>query len=319
MTQFATTYTRFDQVGVREDLSDIIYNISPTETPFVRNAGKGKCDNTIFDWQTDALDTPSSSNQQIEGDDVASIPAATPTVRPQNYCQISRKLVSVSGTARSVDTAGRKDEFNYQMSLKSAAIKRDIEKDLLENKGAAAGSTSSARKTGSLLAWIKSNKSTNGGTAPVYTTIPTDVWTYGTPRAFTEALLKDVLKQLYDNGANVSTVMVGSFNKQAMSGFTGVVELTSTQKMASQATIIGAASAYVSDFGNISIVPNRFQVASTALVLDYEMVEISYLRPMHKIDLAKTGDADKAMILAEYGLKVKNELGIGAVMDLTTS
>ncbi len=319
MTQFATTYTRFDQIGVREDLSNIIYNISPTETPFIRNAGKGKADNTLFEWQTDALATASSSNQQIEGDDITTIPAATPTVRMQNYCQISRKLVAVSGTARAVDTAGRKDEFNYQLAKVGAELKRDMEKDLLENKGAAAGSTSSARKTGSLLAWIKTNVSRNSSTAPVYTTIPTDIWTYGTPRAFTEATLKTVLALMFDNGANPSTVMVGSFNKQAMSAFSGVVELTSTQKMSGQATIIGAASAYVSDFGTLSIVPNRFQVASTALVLDYDMVEVDYLRPMHKDDLAKTGDADKAQLLAEYGLKVKNEKGLGAVMDLTTS
>src|SRR6476661_300537 len=134
MTQFATTYTRFDQIGVREDLSDIIYNISPTETPFVRNAGKGKIDNTLFEWQTDALATASSSNQQIEGDDITSIPAATPTVRLQNYAQISRKLVAVSGTAQAVDTAGRKNEFNYQLAKVGAELKRDMEKDLLENK-----------------------------------------------------------------------------------------------------------------------------------------------------------------------------------------
>ena len=319
MTQFATTMTRFDQIGVREDLSNVIYNISPTETPFIRNAGKGKADNTLFEWQTDALATASSSNQQIEGDDITSIPAATPTVRLQNYTQISRKLVAVSGTARAVDTAGRKDEYNYQLAKVGAELKRDMEKDLLENKAAAAGSTSSARKTGSLLAWLKSNTTRNGSTAPVYTTIPTDVWTYGTPRAFTEALLKDNLKQVYDNGGSPTTVMVGSFNKQTMSSFTGVVELTSTQKMTGQATIIGAASAYVSDFGTLSIVPNRFQVASTALVLDYDMVEVDYLRPMQNIPLAKTGDADKGMLLAEYGLRVKNEKGLGVVMDLSTS
>lgn len=320
MTQFATTYTRFDQVGVREQLSNIISNISPTDTPFMTNADKGKATNTLFEWQTDALAAASSSNQQIEGDDIVTtnIPAAVPTVRLKNYCEIARKLLAVSGTAQAVETAGRDNELSYQIAKQGKEIKRDMETSLLANKGAAAGSTSSARKTGSVIAFIKTNISKTG-TAPVYTDTPTDVWTDGSTRAFTEVLLKDVVQQCFNSGAHPETVMVGAFNKQVASTFSGVVELNSPQKTSGQATIIGAANVYVSDFGNLTIIPNRFQRALNALVLDWDMVQINYLRPFQVVNLAKTGDAEKRMLIAEYGLQVNNEKGIGLVTDLLTS
>lgn len=318
MTQFATTYTRFDQIGVREQLNNIITNLSPTETPFMTNAGKGKATNTTFEWQTDALAAASTSNQQIEGDDVTSIAAATPTVRLKNYCEIASKRLAVSGTAQAVETAGRENELSYQIAKQGKELKRDMESSLLANKGAAAGSTSSARKTGSVIAFIKSNISKTG-TAPVYTDTPTDIWTDGSTRAFTEALLKDVVQQSFNNGAHPETVMVGAFNKQVASTFAGVVELNSPQKTSGQATIIGAANVYVSDFGNLTIIPNRFQRALNAIVLDWDMVQINYLRPFQVVDLAKTGDADKRMLLAEYGLQCANEKGLGLVTDLTTS
>lgn len=283
------------------------------------NAKVGKARNTLFEWQTDALATAVSTNQQLEGDEVTTYTAVVPTVRPGNYTEIAYKTVSVSATQRAVESAGRPDELGYQLAKMGKELKRDIETSLLANKGAAAGSTSSARKTGSLLAWIKTNVDKDaGGVNPVYTTVPTDVRTDGTQRAFTEAITKNVLQLAYANGANISTIMVGPFNKQTFSGFSGVVELMANQGRA-QATIIGAANTYVSDFGTLDVVPNRFQRARDALFIDWNMVQVNYLRPFDTTELAKTGEADKRLLSAEYGLQVNNQKGLGIAADLTTS
>lgn len=319
MTIAPVTFTRFDAIGVREQLSNTIYNISPTETPFLMNAGVGKARNTLFEWQTDALAAAVSTNQQLEGDDIAAYTAVVPTVRLGNYCQISRKTVAISETEEAVDKAGRDSEIGYQLAKLGKELKRDMEKDLLENKGASAGSTVAARITGSLPAFLKTNINKDaGGTAPVYTSIPTDVWTNGTQRAFTETIVKDVLMQCFNSGADTSTIMVGPFNKQVFSGFSGVVELMANQGR-SQATIIGAADTYVSDFGKLSVVPNRFQRARDAFFLDFSAVKVNYLRPFKQKPLATTGDAEKRLLIVEYGLQVNNEKSLGIAVDLTTS
>lgn len=318
MSAVANTFQTFQSIGIREDLSDIIYNVSPTETPFMNNAGRGKASQSFFEWQTDALAAAVSTNQQIEGDDVTSFGAVTPTVRLGNYQEIARKTLIVADSEEVVDKAGRKSEIAYQLAKLGKELKRDMETSLLANKGAVAGNSSTARQTGSLLAFLKTNIDKAGdGTAPVYTNIPTDKWTDGTQRSFTETILKNVIQSCWTNGAEPKTVMVGALGKQAISGFTGVVELTSPQSKGGQATIIGAANIYVSDFGNLSVIPNRFQRTSTAFVLDWDYVSIDYLRPFKQVPLAKTGDAEKRMLIVEYGLRVKNEKAEGVAVDLT--
>jgi hypothetical protein len=320
MAIVVNTFTRFDAIGVREELSDAIYNISPTETPFMQNAAVGKVSNTLFEWQTDALATAVSSNQQIEGDDVTSFDAVTPTVRLGNYTEIGRKTVVISATEEVVDKAGRKSELSYQLAKKGKEMKRDMETSLLANKGANAGSTSVARKTGSLLAFLKTNiNKAASGVAPVYTSIPTDAWTDNTARAWSETILKDLVSQAWTSGAEPKTIMVGAFNKQVTSSFSGIVELTADQGKGKQAQIIGAADTYVSDFGELSVVPNRFQRTSSAFVLDWDYVEIDYLRPFKQEPLAKTGDAEKRMLIVEYGLRVKNEKALAVGVDLLSS
>lgn len=318
MSAVANTFQTFQSIGIREDLSDIIYNVSPTETPFMNNAGRGKASQSFFEWQTDALAAAVSTNQQIEGDDVTSFGAVTPTVRLGNYQEIARKTLIVADSEEVVDKAGRKSEIAYQLAKLGKELKRDMETSLLANKGAVAGNSSTARQTGSLLAFLKTNIDKAGdGTAPVYTNIPTDKWTDGTARSFTEPILKNVIQQCWTNGAEPKTVMVGALGKQAVSGFTGVVEQIAQQPRTGQASIIGAANVYVSDFGNLTVIPNRFQRTSTAFVLDWDFVSIDYLRPFKQVPLAKTGDAEKRMLIVEYGLRVKNEKAEGVAVDLT--
>lgn len=319
MTILSTSFTRFDGIGVREQLSNVISNISPTETPFITNAKLGKAKNTLYEWQTDALAAAVSTNQQIEGDNITSYTAVVPTVRLGNYCEIARKTASLTKTVQSVESAGGANSPQYIKAKLGKEIKRDMETSLLANKGAAAGSTGSARVTGGLKAFIKTNfDKASDGVVPVYTAIPIDVWTEGTGRAFTETIVKNVLQQCFASGADTSTIMVGPFNKQTFSGFSGVVELMANQAKG-QATIVGAADTYVSDFGRLSVVPNRFQPAGTAYFLDWDSVQVNYLRPFAAEELAKTGDAQNFLMIVEYGLQVNNEKALGIATGLTTS
>lgn len=320
MSAVANTLQTYQAVGNREQLADVIYNIAPTETPFMQNAGRGTAKGKFEEWQTDSLASASTTNQHIEGDDITSFDAVTPTVRLGNYSQISRKTLIVSGTQEKVETAGRRSDLAYQAGLRGKELKRDMERDLLWNKGAAAGTSSTARVAGSLLAFVKTNvNKASDGVNPVYTSIPTDVRTDSTTdRTFEESHLKDVIQKCWTEGAGPSTVMVGPINKQRMSGFAGIATKTIDQTAAKPAVIIGAADVYVSDFGTLRVVPNRFQRERDVHVLDFNYISIAYLRPFQTIALAKTGDAEKRLMLAEYTLKVHNEKALGLVADVTT-
>lgn len=322
MAPIANTFKTYETIGTREELSDVIYRISPEETPFMSNGGKDTCDNTYTEWQTDALAAASSSNKQVEGDDVTSFTAVTPTVRLGNRTQIARKDLLVSKTQERVKKAGRKSEVAYQMALKSAEIKRDMESALCANQASAAGNASTARAHGSILAFIKTNvdKYTDG-VNPVYTTEPNNARTDGTvPRNFAESQVKTVLNLCWTEGGKPTIVLVGGTNKMNASKFAGIATLRKEAAGAKAATIVGAADLYVSDFGNVSFVPNRFQRGRDALVLDPAMYKIAYLRPFEWTDLAKTGDtAAKKALFVEYTLKVLNEKAHGLVADLTTT
>lgn len=322
------TFLSFSAKGIREDLSDVISRITPEDTPFMSNVGKDSCSNTYFEWQQDSLDSVDTANAQLEGADIDSegLQAATATVRVGNYVQISRKSALVSGTLDAVDKAGRKKEMAYQMSKRSAELKRDMESICLANQACVGGNSTTARKTGSLLAWLKTNTdfatggSPNSGADPSYTTKPDATRTDdSSPRAFTETILKSVIQQVWASGGDPKIVMVGPVNKQKASAFAGIAQQRHMAPGASPTTIVGAADVYVSDFGNVTFLANRYQRERDAFVLDPSMIKITYLRPFHQVELAKTGDAEKRVIQAEWGLKVVNEAGLGAAYDLTTS
>jgi len=318
MAIITDTFLTYGAKGIREDLSNIIYNISPEETPFVSNVGKGSVSNTVFDWQVDNL-AAAGANAQLEGDDTT-FDAVTPTTRLQNYAQISSKNVIVSGTMDKVNTAGRKSELAYQIAKRGSELKRDIEFSCLNNAAAVAGSSGAARTTASLQAYLKTNTNKAGdGVDPVYTTIPDDSRTDGTQRAFSEVILKDVIQQVWTEGGMPKMLLVGPVNKQKVSAFAGIAQQRFNVTGAKASTIIAAADIYVSDFGNVSIVPSRFQRERDAFVIDPEYASIDYLRPMQTMDLAKTGDAQKKLMLCEWGLRVHTEKAHGIAADLTTS
>ena len=324
MTIIANTFTRYSAVGIREDLSNTIFQISPETTPFVSNMTKRrKITNTLFEWQTDAL-ADVAANHHIDGDDLGtSFTAVTPTVRLGNYSQIMRKdFIIADNLAGALDLAGRRSSVAYNIAQNGAALKRDLEHNLCGlHHAAAGGSTSAARKTAPLTSWLTTNTSNgsgNGADPTLSGGIPNAGPINGTARAFTELLLKPVIQSVYEHGGSPQFLMVNPFNKVKVSSFAGIA---AQRYMAPDGptTIIGAADVYVSDFGSLSVVPNRFSRDRDAYIIDPDMVQMATLRPMNTQELAKTGDASKWLLLLEAGLQVDNEAGLGVVRDLTTS
>jgi hypothetical protein len=315
MTQATNTFDTYDAVGIREDLQDVIYSISPTETPFMSAAAREQVKNTFHEWQTDSLAAAVTNNAVIEGDE-ATLDASTATSRIGNYTQIMDKTVVITGTQEAVDKAGRASELAYQIAKKSKELKRDIESTLLTNQARAVGSSSAARTFASMGAWIKTNTN-KGATGTDPTAVDgSDARNDGTQRALTEDMLKDVIKGTWNAGGNPSVIMVGPFNKQKISGFTG----GNTRFDASEdKTLYTSIDVYSSDFGDLEVVPNRFSRDRDALVLDMDYWSVGFLRDFTMHELSKTGDAEKRQILAELTLISRNEGASGGVFDLTTS
>ena len=233
-------YDRYTAIGAREDLTDVIYDISPTDTPIMSSIGKTKATSVYHEWQTDSLAAATTSNALVEG---ASATEATisPTTRLGNYTQIVGKTVMVSGTLLASDLAGRKSEMAYQLAKASAEIKRDIETIITANQGQTAGSSgSAARKMGSLLSYIKTNTNKSAGTTAGAdpTTIGVSTRTDGTTRTFTETILKDVIKQVFEEGGTPSVLMVSPALKQTVSAFTGLAAQRYQVPTSGQATIL---------------------------------------------------------------------------------
>ena len=321
------TTTKYEQVGIREQLTDMIYDLSPMETPLMTAIGRGAAaKNTYIEWQNDALED-AAENAALEGNDAAFV-TASPTTRLGNYTQIFTKSVIVSGTAQEMDTAGRRNELLYQVDKRSREIKRDMEYAISQNRASNDGSRATARTLGGFEAWIESNVSRGSGgasggfTSTKIVAAATDASSTNV-RTFTETQLKAVIKSIWDNtGESAPLVIVGSFNKQQASGFSGIATQYTdygNAKSSKDIAILGAADIYVSDFGKHRIVPDHFSRARSALVVQPKHWEMRYLRPFKVNTLAKTGDADKRQLIAEATLVSKNEKSSGVIADLTTS
>ena len=309
----ADTVSTFDAIGNREDLSNIIYDISPTQTPFISGIAHTNATTTNHEWQTDTL-APAANNAVIEGED-ATTTATIPTVRLGNRSQISDKVPRVTRTQRDIDSAGRGDELDYQIMKMAKELKRDMEFALLSNKAKVTGSTSLAAELAGVPAWLVTNTNFGSGGADP-TGDGTDARSPGTQRAFAEADLKDVLSAAWDEGGEPDLIMLGSFNKQAMSSFTGNATRTVD---ASDKRLTAAIDVYVSDFGELAVIPNRFMRPRDALVLQMDMWALASIAEFQETPLAKTGDSDRVQLLSEYTLESRNEAASGGIFDLTTS
>lgn len=311
------TYQTYTAVGQREDLMDVIYNISPTETPFMNSIGKTSATARLHEWQTDSLAAASTTNAAIEGANATSA-TLTPSVRVGNRTQISQKTIAISGTLETVNKAGRRSEKAYQLAKASSELKRDMEATLLSNNVAADGNGSStARTLGGLQAWLNSNYNGTGTAGSLGTTARVT----GTDRAFTSTLLNTTMQSCFTNGGSPTMLFVTPAQKVVASGFTSVATRFRDVPANQQAQIIAAADVYVSDFGIIQIVPDRFipnaDNDDCAFLVDTEMAAVAYLRPFMTNELAKVGDSEQTQLLVEYTLQVNNEAAHGIIADLT--
>ena len=297
------TMLTYDTNGIREDLQDAIYDISPTSTPFMSTIGRTKAKNTYHEWQTDELGAVDLSNAKLEGADAVAPTLAT-TERVGNYTQISDKVVQVSTTDDVVDKAGRSTETAYQLAKASSELKRDMESILLSDQAQFKGDSSTARKLQGMQAWVTTNDVTASGTSPTATT------------TFAEQDLKDAMLSAYNEGGEPSMLLVSPKNKVQVSSFTGIAEQRYQAPKSSPTTIIGTADVYLSDFGTLNVVPDRFLDDGCALFVDPSMANVAYLRPFKKTKLAKTGDSEKHLMNVEYTLVVKNEKAHAKVSDI---
>lgn len=333
----ATNFDRYNLQttgeNVREDLTDVIYNISPTEVPLQSNIGRGKSSNTLHEWQIDELTAANTSNAAIDGADFGS-DASDAASRIGVYMQISIKYTAVSRRANIVNKAGRKSELAYQLAKRGKELRRDVEAIACNNQAALPGGSATASLTAGLPAWIKTNTDRGtGGTDPALSNT-----TYGYPdtaagdatalniRALSEATLLSILKDCYVQGGDPNMIMVGPTMKQRISTYM----FGSSARIATQyqdqgsmprggVRVVGAVDVYVSDFSVLDIVPNRFQRERDVWVLDTEYWEIAYLDGYKTETIAKIGDAERRHILVDWGLVSKNEAASGVVADIDST
>lgn len=316
MTKVTNAVATYDVTTNREHLADQVYRISPADTPFMAAVPRVKATAVLHEWSTQALASVNSSNARLEGDALSRAASTTPA-RRQNYCQISSRDATVTGTQRATNPAGIDDMMAYQMSLKSLELRKDMEAILLGNTGQNAGNTTTARTLRSFNAWISGNGSrgANGADSTAATAAATD-GTTGDLRTFTEDMLKDAIKDAYDDGGEPTLVLVGTFNKQKFSTFTG---RTTARENVNVGTVQGAAELYASDFGTLKVVPNRTQRGRDAFVVDTTKVAVAGLRMFEPQELGRVGDAVTRDIISEYTLEMRHPDAHALVADLTTS
>lgn len=320
MAQPTNTFSSYGAKGIREDLIDMIYQVSPEETPCVSAIGRTKATATYHEHQRDSLRASSATNAAIEGDDTAAT-ARTATQRIGNYTQITKDVAVITGTQDAVNTAGRSSEIAYQKAKTLAELKLDMEASVMQNNAAVAGNDTTARKAMSLETGIYTavshgaGGSTTAHTSGAATAAPTD----GTQRAFTETLLKGVLATCFTNaGSRMGKLLfLGATQKQTFSGFAGIAQQRRDVKGKEQAVVIGAADGYVSDYGTLTVIPNIHMRNRTAIGINPEYVRIAYLRPFQTKPLGKTGDSEKYECLVEWTLELGNEKACFKVADLT--
>lgn len=316
MAQATQTFSTFDAVGIREDLADVIYDVSPVETPFLSMVPHVDATSINHEWQIDSL-AAAASNAQVQGD-ALDADASTATTRVGNRTQIAWKIARVTGTQRAVNTAGRADELDYQMLKRARELRRDMETDLLANNAKVTGNDTTAAELGGIGAWITTNDvfASDGGSPT--SADGSDARTDGTQRAFTEDDVKTSLKLIFDSGGMPDVLMTGGFNRQIASSFSA--GRTNVQKV-EDSTLHASFDVYDSDFGTLRIIPNRFQRARDALILQTDMWAVAFLpgRNMATEEIAKTHDSDSRAIISEFTLEARNEAASGGVFDLTTT
>lgn len=318
MTQPTNTFDSYDMKGIREDLSDIIYDVSPEETPFYSKTKKVKASSTYHEWQTDAL-RAAAANAHIEGDDTTAN-ARTATSRLGNYTQIFKNAVVIPDTDEGLNKAGRGKEMAYQIMKTAKEQKLDIEKALFDNNARVAGNSTTARELAGAPAWLVTNVEFQTGGTPSGanpTGDGTDARTDdGTPVAFTQARFDTVMQSIWENGGRPDTVYLSAFQMNKALGFVGNNNQRNTT---SGAKVSNNVEVYVTPWGTVEFMPTRENRSRDVFIMQSDKWAVATLRATKNVELAKTGDATKRQVVTELTLACLNEKASGAVYDNTTS
>ena len=292
------TYTSYDVVGKKEDVSDIITNISPTKTPFTTMVGTEKVHNTLYQWQEDSLASPNTSNAYVDGFDATDATLVATTMR-SNYTQILSKTIKVAETTDAVARYGRAKETAYQLAKAMEELKRDLESIYLGAQTSVAGNGSTARLMNSFQAQVDSGNLSKTG---------------GSTTAMTEAVFTAALQNLYTQGADPSVVMIPPGEAMNIASYASASGRYRTiPNGGADKQLVNVVDLYISPFGEVKIILNRFQSATDHLIFDPGMWKRPQLRSWTRETLAKTGDATKIMIVGEFSIKHRNYKASGIV------
>jgi len=318
MAQPSNTFDSYDSVGIREDLSNVIYNVSPEETPFYSKSSKTSAKNTLVEWQTDSL-RASADNKHIEGDATAG-EARSATTRLGNYTQIFKNAVVVPDTDEGLDKAGRAKEVAYQTLKIAKEQKLDIEKALFDNNARVAGNSTTARELAGANAWLTTNTNFGANEGADPTGDGTDARTDETTTllAFSQARFDGVMQSIWEEGGKPDTVYLSAFQMNVALGFTG----NNNQRSAVQAgdeRVIKSLAVYVTPWGSVEFMPSRENRSRDVFIMQDNMWEVAVLRPTKNVALAKTGDNTTRQVVTELTLCAKNEAANGGIFDNTTS
>jgi len=315
MAQPSNTFDSYDAKGIREDLSDVIYDISPSETPFYSSVAKVTASNTYHEWQTDAL-RASAANAHVEGDETVA-EARSATNRLGNYTQIFKNAVTIADTDSGLKKAGRAAEMAYQVLKVAKEQKLDIEKALFDNNARVAGNSTTARELAGAPAWLFTNTSFGTGGADA-TGDGTDARTDGTQEAFTQDRFDSTMQSIWESGGRPDVVYLSAFQMNKALGFTGNNNQRS-QVQAGDEKVIKSLAVYVTPWGTVEFMPTRENRSRDVFIMQKDMWAVATLRPTKNTELAKTGDASKRQVVTELTLVCKNEAANGGIFDNTTA
>jgi hypothetical protein len=318
MAQPTNTLDSYDVKGIREDLSDVIYNISPEETPFYTACAKAKASNTLHEWQTDALRS-SGDNAHIEGDDTIA-EARSATVRLNNRTQIFKNSVVIPGTDQGLNKAGRAREMAYQVLKIAKEQKLDIEKAMFANQAKVAGDATTARRMAGVPAWLTTNTNFQSGSSGADPTGDgSDARTDdGTPTAFSQTKFDAVMQSIWVAGGKPDSVYLSAFQMNVALGFTGNNNQRSNITAEAE-KVIKHMAVYVTPWGTVEFKPTRENRGRDVFIMQDDMWAVGVLRSTKNEELAKTGDNEKRQVVTELTLVCRNEKSSGGIYDNTTS
>lgn len=314
MPKVANAFTTYGAKGNREDLSNAIYNIDPFDTPVMSMAGRRTAKNRTFDWQSENLPTVDADNAQLEGFELERT-ASQPTVRLTNVCQISKRDATVSGSQEVVDKAGKRSEMAHQMALKSKVLKSDMETIMCSRQPRADGDDGNARKTESIAHFIARAIDRNAVQGAAVEGYLTDLPTTATGAwaavaalnqvEFTELMLNDAMESAYNAGATPNMLILPTGIRRTVSTFEG---RSTSQVIVGRTEVVATVDIIATDFGRIKVMPSRWLPSDLGLLLDKNYLSVAFFRNFRQFPIAKIGDAETRVVLAEWGVEVKNPM-----------